>query len=97
MIRGVNRQTIEIRETANQYFERAILFVTPKGALIEEPKLKGEAEKFLQQLSQPPKSNAQKMARRREIRKNRIIRDSILAVFWTLAGMGATFLFQWIF
>ena len=31
MIRGVNRQTIEIRETGNPFFERAILFVTESG------------------------------------------------------------------
>ena len=36
MIRGVNHQTIEIKETGNPFFERAILFVTKEGSDLSE-------------------------------------------------------------
>lgn len=97
MIRGVNRQTIEIRETANRYFERAILFVTPQGALLNEPKLKSEAEKFLEQLECPPKSGIEKRLHQKRNKKNRRIKNMIVAVFWTLAGAGIMALVQIIF
>lgn len=45
MIRGVNRQIIEVCETKNEYFERAILFVRPEYISETEANLRSEADK----------------------------------------------------
>ena len=47
MIKGVNRQMIEITDTGNPYFERALLVVRP--ACMEQPegRLHEEARKLL--------------------------------------------------
>ncbi|MDQ5983141.1 MAG: hypothetical protein RUMPE_00139 [Eubacteriales bacterium SKADARSKE-1] len=48
MIRGVNKHVIDIGETGNPYYERAILFLRPEYADIQREILEREAKKFLQ-------------------------------------------------
>ena len=47
MLRGVNKQIIEINCTDNRYFEKAILFVRPEFADISEAKMRDNASEFL--------------------------------------------------
>jgi len=49
MIKGVNRQIIEVRETDSRYFERALLFVDPTCRKETEESLKKEADRILSQ------------------------------------------------
>lgn len=51
MVKGVNRQIIEINDTGNRYFEKVLLFVAPGKSDLSESKLKSEAEEFLFKLS----------------------------------------------
>ena len=50
MLRGVNRQIIEVSETKNEYFERAILFVRPEYISENEANLRSEADKTVGRL-----------------------------------------------
>jgi hypothetical protein len=50
MLRGVNRQIIEVSETKNEYFERAILFVRPEYISENEANLRNEANKTVGKL-----------------------------------------------
>ena len=46
MIKGVNRQVLEITNTENPYFERIIFFVKPEYGNEDRAKLKKEAESY---------------------------------------------------
>lgn len=50
MLRGVNKQIIEINSTDNCYFEKAILFVRPEFSEVSETKLHDNAAEFLKDI-----------------------------------------------
>lgn len=56
MVKGINRQVLEIRETGSPYFERAFFFVKPEFAFADEEKLRKAAERALQSTDSPPKT-----------------------------------------
>lgn len=56
MIRGVNKQIIEINETQNEYFEKAILFVRPSKSDIGAGKLRAQAARIMGAFDQPVKT-----------------------------------------
>ena len=47
MIKGVNRQIIEVMDTGNEYFERALLVVRPACMDTEAGLLREEAQRLL--------------------------------------------------
>ena len=85
MIKGVNRQVLEITNTENPYFERIIFFVKPEYGNEDRAKLKKEAVKYASSAGKPPKSRKTK----KEIRY--LIMQSILCLG---AGAALTFLFS---
>ncbi len=50
MIKGVNKHVIELLETGNMYYEKALLFVKPEYANVERKILIKEAKKVLKDL-----------------------------------------------
>ena len=55
MVKGVNRQVLEIRETGSVYFERAFFFVKPEYADTDEQKLRAAAERLFPGVDKVPK------------------------------------------
>ena len=53
MIKGINHSMIELNETGNEYYERAILFVRPEYASAQRAVLEDEARKMLKRLDAP--------------------------------------------
>lgn len=51
MVKGVNKQIIEINDTGNKYFERVLLFVTPGRSDVPRERLTAEAKEYLLKLS----------------------------------------------
>lgn len=49
MVKGVNKNIIEVHDVKSDYFERAILFVKPEYALFDNEKLFREARKYVNQ------------------------------------------------
>ena len=47
MVKGVNKQIVEISNTENEYFERAILFVNPDKLSTGGKRLENEANQFV--------------------------------------------------
>ena len=47
MIRGVNKQIIEVSETGSRYFERALLFVRPEFMAADHDRLLTEAKRYI--------------------------------------------------
>lgn len=81
MVKGVNRQIIEIKSTGSEYFERALLFIK-NGATIEEREHAcEEAKEYIKSL-----------ASEKQRRKSRDMRVTIivlsLGLFIALAAVG---------
>ncbi len=71
MVKGVNRQIIEINDTNNCYFERVLLFVSPEGSDLNAHDLNREAKEFLLRLSpeQGRKDGLRSRIARRRLRR----------------------------
>lgn len=63
MIKGINRQVVEITETQCEYFERVLFFVKPEYSAVSEGDLKERASVIAQSVGMPPATR---------LRKNRI-------------------------
>lgn len=55
MIKGVNKQVLEINETDNSFFEKAIFFVKPEYSGFSQGRLKETAKRELLLAGAPPK------------------------------------------
>lgn len=64
MVKGVNRQVLEIHETGCEYFEKALFFVRPEYSAESEGKLKGKALKSIQNSAGVPKTRKQRVKSR---------------------------------
>lgn len=60
MVKGINRQVLEIRETGSPYFERAFFFVSPEYIETDEKKLRAAAESALNAADKVPKTRRKK-------------------------------------
>jgi len=56
MIKGVNKQVVEVRDTGSEYFESALFFVDPKYYGISESKLREKAGLAVSNAGKPPLS-----------------------------------------
>lgn len=56
MLKGINKQILEITNTDSPYFEKIIFFVRPEGTKLAEGALQKEAERFSKQAVKPPKT-----------------------------------------
>ncbi len=80
MIKGVNRQVIEISETDCEYFERVLFFVKPECVNVSEGKLRERANIIAGKNDRPPVTR---------IVRNKIWTVASLAAA-TVAGAGLT-------
>lgn len=62
MIKGINKQVLEIIETNNGYFEKALFFVKPEFSGYSEGKLRELAQAEMKSTIRPPKQK--QMARK---------------------------------
>lgn len=79
MVKGVNRQVLEILDTGCECFEKALFFVRPEYSHESEGKLKNKAIKSIKNSGGAPKTRKQKI-------KSRII---FAAELFASAGVGA--------
>ena len=87
MIKGINRQVIEVADTGSEYFERAMLFVSPGFSETERHILEQEAKKMLRRMEEPSKMKLR--------RKNWYLvpRMAVSAVVGAAVAVLATFCF----
>lgn len=60
MLKGVNRQVVEVAETGSDYFEKALFFVNPKYYGLTDGKLRERAQTLMGTAGAPPRSKNQK-------------------------------------
>lgn len=58
MIKGVNRQVVEVRETGCDYFEKIIFFVKPEYTSLSEGKIRERASLIAGDTPLPPPTKA---------------------------------------
>ncbi len=63
MIKGVNRQVVEISQTQCEYFEKVLFFIKPEYSAVSEGDLRERASIIAQSAGLPPAA---------KLRKNRI-------------------------
>lgn len=63
MLKGVNRQVVEVSRTDSVYFEKILFFVKPEFYGLGEGKLREKADAALQNSPVPARSRAQKKGR----------------------------------
>lgn len=87
MIKGINRQVVEVSDTGSEYFEKIMFFVKPEYVSLSEGKIKEYAGRITATSSAPPKAAKRESGKRLEILK---ITASVLfgsAVTLLLVGM----------
>lgn len=64
MVKGVNRQVLEIHETGCEYFEKALFFVRPEFSAENEGRLKSKAITSVMNFAFVPKTRKQRIKSR---------------------------------
>ena len=91
MIKGVNHTIIEVKDSGNRYFERALLFVRPSLETVSSHHLQAQANRFIDLVGTPPKSKSL------QAKKKRKIREAIIGGFWFLSGLACGLFLTFIF
>lgn len=76
MIKGVNKQILEVTNTDSPYFEKIIFFVRPSSPTLDDKKLHAAAMKYSKTDQKPP-------------RQRRTIRQIGMSVLYVAMGIGA--------
>ena len=85
MIKGVNKQVLEISETQNGFFEKAIFFVKPEYSGMGEGRLKESARREIENAGKPPVRNYRYKNQRV---KNAVIVSAVF-VFGIIVGIAS--------
>lgn len=64
MLKGVNRQVVEIPQPECEYFERVLFFVKPEYYAKSETRLREQAAEVLKKTVRPPKNQSGRFALR---------------------------------
>lgn len=88
MIKGVNKQILEVTNTENPYFEKIIFFVKPEYKTADRKKLQKEAEALATITQKPPKI---------KVPKKKIFTIAAGSVLFTGAGFALSYLMNLIF
>lgn len=60
MIKGINRQVVEINEPDGEYFEKILFFVKPEYAQVSDGSLKERAARIVSGVGAPPPAKKRK-------------------------------------
>lgn len=60
MIKGVNKQILEVTNTDSPYFEKIIFFVRPQSQSVDEKMLRSEAARLSKVKAKPPRTRKTK-------------------------------------
>lgn len=83
MIKGVNKQILEVTNTENPYFEKIIFFVKPEYKNADRKKLRAEAEALSQTTQKPPRA---------KISKKRVLAVVTQSALFTMAGFALSYI-----
>ena len=75
MVKGVNKKIIEINNTENEFFEKIVLYVSPKATAINSTKVKKAVDTVVKSLSATSANNVslREILNKKKRRKRAII------------------------
>ena len=88
MIKGINRQVVEVKETGNDCFEKILFFVKPEYAGMSEGKIRERAGMVTKTATLPPPTKLQKNLLYEYLKSGAILLAGILV------GVGISFIFR---
>lgn len=88
MIKGVNRQVVEVTQTQCEYFEKVLFFIKPEYSAVSEGKLRERATVIADSAGVPP------AARLKRNKINSLIKMGAACVFGALVTCGLFLLFR---
>lgn len=88
MIKGVNKQILEVTNTENPYFDKIIFFIKPEYKNADRKKLQKEAETLACVTQRPPKTR---------MSKKRLFGAVAYSALFTTAGFALSYLISIIF
>ena len=95
MIKGVNHTIIEVKDSGNRYFERALLFVRPSLETVSPQHLQNQANRFIDLVGTPPKPRPNKKQKQKQ--KKQVVRALVFGGFWFVLGIVCGLLTGFIF
>ena len=88
MIKGINRQVVEVKDTGNECFERILFFVKPEYAGMSEGKIRERAGLVAKGAATPPPTKISKS------RLAEVLKLSLCLVVGVAVGIGLSLLFR---
>ena len=88
MIKGINRQVVEVKETGNDCFEKILFFVKPEYAGMSEGKIRERAGLVTKTATLPPPTKTPKG------RLNEYLKAGALVLAGLLIGLAVGLLFR---
>lgn len=88
MIKGINRQVVEVKDTGNECFEKILFFVKPEYAGMSEGKIRERAGLVTKGAAAPPPT---------KISKNRLteaLKLSLCLIAGVVVGVGISLIFR---
>ncbi len=79
MIRGINRQVVEVKDTGCEYFEKIMFFVKPEYACVSEGKIRERAGIIAGNTQKPPVTKLKKDKRLEAVKALGLILAGFLA------------------
>lgn len=88
MLKGINKQVVEITRPDSTYFEKVIFFVKPEYASLSEDRIRSKAERFINDSERPPEKRKEKSRKAAFITFLKFALASLSGAF-----VGGTFMF----
>ena len=86
MIKGINRQVVEVKDTGNECFERILFFIKPEYAGLSEGKIRERAGLIAKGATLPPPTKLKKS------RLNEALRITVSVLSGVIVGIGIALL-----
>lgn len=88
MIKGINRQVVEVKETGNDCFERILFFIKPEYAGLSEGKIRERAGLIAKGASLPPPTKMKKS------RLNEALKITLSILSGVMIGIGVALIIK---
>lgn len=88
MIKGINRQVVEVKDTGNECFEKILFFVKPEYAGLSEGKIRERAGIAARGAAAPPPTKLPKS------RLNEVLKLSLSLIAGIAVGIAVSLLFR---
>ena len=88
MIKGINRQVVEVKDTGNECFERILFFIKPEYAGLSEGKIRERAGLIAKGACLPPPTKVKKS------RLNEALKITLSILSGVIIGIGVALLIR---